>query len=49
MKDVDNPAWNTHNNKDYCSKKFYKKMMASANPDEPPLKKAKPTVGLVTQ
>ena len=48
-KGVENPAWKNHNTKGYRSKVYYKKRMASTSPDEPPFKKSKPTVVLVTQ
>ena len=47
IKGVDNPAWKNHNTKDYRSKTYYKKRVASTTPDEPPLKKENPTVVLV--
>ena len=38
---MENPAWKTHNTKDYHSKEFYKKKMASTSKDEPPFEKCK--------
>ena len=35
MKGEDNPAWIIHNTNEYLSKEYYKKRMASTNPDEP--------------
>lgn len=41
MKGADNSAWKTHNTSECCSKEYYKKRIASANPEEPLHKKSR--------
>ena len=52
MKGADNPTWKTHNTLECRFKEYYKKRMASANPEEPLHKRVdqvKSTVVLVMQ